>query len=87
MDEFRLKAGERMAAGEADLFDFIAKTPTKTIEELIARMWDFQGAAERASQPHLTRLEKLRAAAQANCEETCGESGKWYFGSLVMWTI
>lgn len=69
-------AGERLQAGEPDVFNFLAKTPTRQVEELVTRMWDFQSATERATNPKLSRMEKLQATAEAGCAES--DACKWY---------
>ena len=74
MDELRVKAGERLAAGEPDIFDFISTTPTRQAEELIERMWAFQKANQKASEPVRSRIEALNIALEKGC---CENECKW----------
>lgn len=75
VDELCVKAGERLEAGEPDVFDFLSKTQTKHVEELITRMWDFKKATDRATDPVLSRIEKLKLVLEKGCDADC--NGRW----------
>ena len=57
-----------MEAGEPDVFNFIAKTATRNVEELIQRMWDYRKASDHARKSTLTRIERLELTEEMGCE-------------------
>ena len=77
VDELRVNAGERLDAGEPDVFDFLAKTPTRQVEELIERMWAFKKATDRATETVLSRMQKLQVVLEKGCADTGYGECKW----------
>ena len=61
--------------GEKDLFSFLARNTSKSVQDLIERVWSMHGAAEKENSEIISRTEKLVSTGNQECIAVC--NGKW----------
>ena len=70
------KADARKQEGESDLANFLFSRTQKTIAELMSKSWLLKQASSEIQRDEITRIEKVRNAAENACVDGC--NGSWF---------
>ena len=65
----------RRQEGENNLFSFLARNTSKSVQELIIRVWNTHSAAEKENSETISRIEKLVSTGNHKCIVIY--NGKW----------
>ena len=69
-------ATEQQEAGKEDLYNFLVSRSPKSLQDLIATMWEMQDAKASLARRHNTPcMDRICKAAAAECVDAC--SGEW----------
>jgi hypothetical protein len=75
MQQLFAKADARKQEGESDLANFLFSRTQKTIAELMSKSWLLKQASSEIQRDEITRIEKVRNAAENACVDGC--NGSW----------
>ncbi|CAB4020514.1 Hypothetical predicted protein [Paramuricea clavata] len=78
------KADARKQEGESDLANFLFSRTQKTIAELMSKSWLLKQASSEIQRDEITRIEKVRNAAENACVDGCNARGRGKFRNLMI---